>query len=501
MSAVDGFKYTADELCRIFLLICPVSFTMTVMQSMKYVMTKPPFYYPIAIRLAMPVYRHMVKKKSRHLPTLKRELDERFGKNYLPVPQGLLGNNQHSIVDQAVDKYILNPDDEDSNRGTIWCHAVSLGELNTAYPLLKNLMNQGYRLWITSTTQTGFNRVSQLFLAEIGTGVNHSFVPIDDAAITRKFINHIHPVMAIFIETELWATMLYELSCQNIPSVMVNARLTQKSYEGYAKFGQLSRSMMTNLTTIIAQDKLSADRFKQLGASDEKVVVVDSLKWSSFGQFTDRHDHLVIKVNTWQMNDGGKRRPIWIAASTHEGEECLVLEAHQVLMTMDESTLLILVPRHPERFDEVACLCEAMGFSIKRRSKHDAIHHDTQVYLADSMGELLAWYQVSDVAFVAGSLIDKGGHNPIEPASRGKPVVMGRFTKNCEILVQELSEVGALVQTDGSADNIAKIVGEWLFHKDLAREAGQAGKALVASKQYAADKQTQVLLDVLAAVR
>ncbi|ANB91839.1 hypothetical protein MOVS_07475 [Moraxella ovis] len=459
---------------------------------------KPPIYYPIAIRLAMPIYRQMVKKKSRHLPTLDRELNERFGEHYQPVPN----SSSQIIVDKAVDKSVSDAINQDLSRGVIWCHAVSLGELNTAYPLLKKLINQGFKLWITSTTQTGFNRVSQLFADKLGVVVNHSFVPVDNLAVVQRFINHVRPVMAIFIETELWATMLHELSQQGIPSVMVNARLTQKSYEGYVRFGKLSRSMMANLSAIIAQDEESAKRFRQLGASDDKVVVIDSLKWSSFGQLDDKHDELAAEANTWQLIDHKDgRRPIWIAASTHEGEERLVLQVYQKLMAMNASVLLILVPRHPERFDEVARLCDEMGFNTKRRSKNDTIHYDTQVYLADSMGELLGWYQVADVALVAGSLVDKGGHNPIEPASLGRPVVMGRFTKNCEILVQELSGVGALVQTDDSVDDIAKALSKWLFDKDLAAKAGQAGRDLVMDKQHAADKQTQVLLDILAGVR
>ena len=332
--------------------------------------------------------------------------------------------------------------------------------------------------------------------------VNHSFVPVDNLAVVQRFISHVRPVMVIFIETELWATMLHELNQQGIPSVMVNARLTQKSYEGYARFSKLSRSMMMNLSTIIAQDEESAKRFRQLGASDDKVVVTDSLKWSSFGQFDDKHDKLASEANTWQLTDHqGRRRSIWIAASTHEGEERLALQVHQKLMAIDALALLILVPRHPERFDEVARLCDEMGFNTKRRSNNDIIHYDTQVYLADSMGELLGWYQVADVALVAGSFVDKGGHNPIEPASLGKPLVMGRFTKNCEILVQELSSVGALLQMDDSVDDIAKAISEWLFDKGLAVKAGEAGRDLVMDKQHAADKQTQVLLDILAGVR
>lgn len=441
---------------------------------------KPPFYYPIAIRLAMPIYRGLVYKKSHHLPSYEREIKERFGKGYLPVPA------MSSLVDNADDLVQHLP----NRQGLIWCHAVSLGELNTAYPLLKILLHQGFNLWITSTTQTGFNRVSTLFQQELGRRVNHSFVPVDNLAVVKDFLAHIRPAMAIFIETELWANMLYELHCQGIAAVMVNARLTEKSFLGYTRFAQLSQSMMANLTAIIAQDELSAQRFVKLGASQEKVCVADSLKWASFHRLSDDNERLLAQIGTWAVGD----RPVWLAASTHEGEEALMLEAHRLLQQSKQNPLLILVPRHPERFDDVAQLCQNSRFIIHRRSKGEKIRPDTQVYLADSMGELLAWYAVCDVAVVAGSFVDVGGHNPIEPAALGKPVIMGEFVKNCELLVQQLSAVGALVQSASVAQDMAGAILAWLSDKQLAKQAGERGAKLVADKQNAADVQAELLL-------
>lgn len=462
-------------------------------------MTKPPCYYPIAVAFAMPIYRQLVKMKSYHLPTLTQELNERFGKCYPPIPK-----NSHFdklSVDKSVDKSDIFGNKIQPDKGIIWCHAVSLGELNTAYPLLNNLLNQGFKLWVTSTTQTGFDRAKELFSDKLGISVQHSFVPVDNLKVVQRFIHHVRPTMAIFIETELWANMLYELNRQGIAAVMVNARLTYKSYESYAKFGQLSKSMMDNLTTIIAQENASANRFIQLGASCDKVVVIDSLKWSSFGQFGDKHRRLLDEINTWRLtHQTGVRRNIWIAASTHEGEEHIVLQAHQILMQQDPSALLVLVPRHPKRFDEVASLCRQMGFDTNRRSQGDRIEPNTQVYLADSMGELLAWYGVVDVAFVAGSLVDKGGHNPIEPAMLAKPIVMGEYTKNCDTLVQELSKAKALIQIKNTPEAMACAVGGWLFDKTNAKIAGQAGASLVTDKQSAADKQTQQLLKIIQGV-
>ncbi|WFF38198.1 3-deoxy-D-manno-octulosonic acid transferase [Moraxella nasibovis] len=452
---------------------------------------KPPFYYPIAIRLAMPIYRYMVHKKSHHLPSYEREINERFGKQYLPIPAAQ--NPTANPVQNPVDNLEISEQDLACHRGLIWCHAVSLGELNTAYPLLKILLNKGFDLWITSTTQTGFNRVPALFEKELGSRVNHSFVPVDNLPIIQAFLTHIRPVMAIFIETELWASCLYELHRQHIPSVMVNARLTQKSYDGYAKFGKLSQSMMANLSAIIAQDRRSAERFISLGADESKLCVVDSLKWASVSQSSPKTQALLAQIHTWQLGD----RAVWLAASTHEGEERLMLDAHRQLLQSGKNPLLILVPRHPERFERVAELCQQMGFVMHRRSDGEQICPDTQVYLADSMGELLAWYAVCDVAVVAGSFVDVGGHNPIEPAMLAKPVVMGRFVKNCELLVDELSAVGALVQADGVANDVACAVGNWLFDGMLARQAGERGAGLVAQKQHAAQAQADVLMECL----
>ncbi|MDO4440862.1 MAG: 3-deoxy-D-manno-octulosonic acid transferase [Moraxella sp.] len=445
---------------------------------------KPPIYYPIAIRLAMPIYRYMVHKKSQHLPTYAREVNERFGRVYLPVPSAV-----HSPVDN-----LQNPSNNHAHHGkVIWCHAVSLGELNTAYPMIKILLNQGFNLWITSTTQTGFNRVSVLFGSLLGRRVNHSFVPVDNLKIIQAFIAHVRPVMALFIETELWATTLHELCRQGIPAVMVNARLTDKSYQSYARFARLSSSMMDNLTAIIAQDETSADRFIQLGADENKVVVMDSLKWSSVNQLNVHNQRLIQQVQAWQDDS----RPIWLFGSTHNGEETLAIQTHQRLLEHDPTVLLILVPRHPERFDEVASLCQSSDLITHRRSQGEQIYSDTQIYLADSMGELLAWYAVCDVAVVGGSFVDVGGHNPIEPAALAKPVIMGKFIKNCEELVKGLSQVSALTQADSTPQSLSAALAVWLFDKAAAHQAGMAGRQLVNAKQHAAAHQAAQLLTYL----
>ena len=405
---------------------------------------RPPLYYRLAITLIRPLYRLFLARKKANLPHYEREIAERFGQGYLPISH---------------------------DKPVIWCHAVSLGELNTAYPLLRRMLDDGYHLWITSTTQTGFNRAEMLFKDELGKSVQHSFVPVDDVAVLGWFLAHVRPAMAVFIETELWANTLSVLAKQGIPSVMANARLTQKSFDSYAKFARLSQSKMANLSLLIAQDEQSYHNFIALGASPDKVKQAYSLKWS--GQ--------IGKIQS--LTNFAKNRPIWVMASTHEGEERLALDTHKRLLANFSDLLLILVPRHPERFDEVASLCTE--FVCHRRSQGEPIADSTQVYLADSMGELLGWYELSDVAVVGGSFVDKGGHNPIEPVSLATPVIMGQYVKNCAEIVRDFADVGVLIQSDDG--NLYDDIKAWLDNPALAKQAGESGQRLV-QERAGADK-------------
>ena len=426
-----------------------------------------PWYYRYLIRLAKPIYRRKVVKKSAHLPTCQRELNERFGEHYGTLPSH-------------------------TGRGVIWCHAVSLGEINTAYPLLKLLLEQGFSLWITSTTQTGFNRVEILFKSELGQTVAHSFVPVDDGAVVGRFLDHLQPVMALFVETELWATMLSLLKQKGVPSVMINARLTAKSFQGYQRFARISGGMMKNLSLIIAQDRQSVEHFCQLGADSSKVRQADSLKWVSGQGLTDTQQALFDEINAsdkWCLE-----RPIWVAGSTHDDEERQILAVHGELLKRFTNAVLILVPRHPERFDAVADLCQE--FKTNRRSNHETISEQTQVYLADSMGELLLWYALADAVFVGGSLVDVGGHNPIEPAIFAKPIIMGHFLKNCQLLADELADVGALTVVRGSGEMLP-LLSDYFNDPDKARTAGEQGQILTAQKQHAHHQQYQLLKPLL----
>lgn len=482
---------------------------------------KPPVYYQVTIGLLKPLYRMQVWRRSHKRDNYQQEVEQRFGKRYPapPVPDANIKSNVNANE---------NGNYKDSNgKKVIWCHAVSLGETNTVAPLLDALLAKGYQIWLTNTTQTGFARGTSRFADDIAQGrLSHSYVPVDSPAVIEKFLAHVQPVAAMFVETELWANILTKLSEHHIPSILVNGRLSAASFKSYQKIGAVSASMMKNLSLIIAQDNESAKRFRQLGAHSAQIRVAGSLKWV---------------INTPKLNDdnGAKEaeivhvvedlgiagRPIWVAASTHSGEEKTVLSWQQQVISnpLLADTLLIIVPRHPERFDEVAELIKKSGLTMTRRSDEDAISPNTQVYLADSMGELMKWYALADVALVGGSLVDIGGHNPVEPASVATPVLMGSYTQSCQSVVDKLASVGALYQpnnafysalgTDEQLSQQQKIASNqpssdddsllyqqlqfWLSHVELAKQAGQAGAEMMEQQQAVLHRQLSMIEDVI----
>ena len=488
---------------------------------------KPPVYYQVTIGLLKPLYRLQVWHRSHKRDNYQQEVDQRFGKRY-PAPP----------VRDAKVKSNANANEngnhkESTDKKVIWCHAVSLGETNTVAPLLDALLAKGYQIWLTNTTQTGYARGASRFADDIAQGrLSHSYVPVDSPAVIETFLAHVQPVAAMFVETELWANILTKLSEHHVPSILVNGRLSASSFKSYQKIGAVSVSMMKNLNLIIAQDNESAKRFRQLGAHSAQIRVAGSLKWviNTPKLNNDNVNDDVKKAEI--VNDGADLgvagRPIWVAASTHSGEEKTVLSWQQKILSnpLLADTLLILAPRHPERFDEVAELIEKSGLVMARRSAAAAIDPNTQVYLADSMGELMKWYALADVALVGGSLIDIGGHNPVEPASVATPVLMGGYTQSCQSVVDKLASVGALYQpnnafysaidTDGqssrptfqpqietnqlSNDDDSLLYQQlhfWLCHLPLAKQAGQAGAAMTQQQQAVLHRQLSMIEDVI----
>ena len=465
----------------------------------------PPLYYRAAIAVLKPLYRLSVWKRSRQRDNYSDEVAHRFGRQYPARP--FSGGNSRADASTSKEgqstalKSSPLKKPLPSGRSVIWCHAVSLGETNTVAPLLDKLMAAGYGIWLTNTTQTGFARGESRFAEQIAAGVlSHSYVPVDSAPVIENFLEHVQPVAAMFVETELWAITLAKLAEAQIPAIMVNARLSASSFASYQKMAKVTTSMMQNLSLIIAQDADSAKRFRQLGAASGKIRVAGSLKWViNAGQ--SAQSTIASDCEEGHTQTGANQRPTWIAASTHAGEESIALQVQQQLLQQEglSDTLLIIVPRHPERFEEVATLIERAGLTMARRSLEQPIEADTQVYLADTMGELMHWYGVADVALVGGSLVDIGGHNPIEPLSVKTPVIMGPFTQSCQQVVDTLVNKGALYQLPTAKKPQATVAAlsaqlqVWLTDLAAAQRAGQLGYESVEAHQSVLDRQLAMI--------
>jgi 3-deoxy-D-manno-octulosonic-acid transferase len=313
---------------------------------------------------------------------------------------------------------------------SIWLHAVSLGETVAAIPLIEELLKTfpDYDVVLTSTTPTGSEKIRQHF----GSRVLHCYFPYDLPVAWRRFFKGINPAFILIMETELWPNLLAYADHQSVPVMLVNARLSDISIKEYAYLRPFVKQMLVKIKVIAAQSALDAERFISLGANPAQVIDVGNLKFDM-----KVAEHLVAKANELRPNI--VRTPIWIAASTHKGEDELILGIHKELLQTYPDALLIIVPRHPERFDEVTALAQAAGFKTIRKS--DAIpDSSTQVFVGDTMGELQFYYALADVAFVGGTLMPIGGHNPLEPLALGKKVIVGPYTNNAKMMYDELAK-------------------------------------------------------------
>ncbi|NBK40361.1 3-deoxy-D-manno-octulosonic acid transferase [Pseudomonas soli] len=372
-------------------------------------------------------------------------------------------------------------------QGGIWVHAVSVGESIAAAPLVRALLKQYPDLPITLTcmTPTGSERIRAMFDGE--PRVQHCYLPYDLPWAAGRFLDHVRPRLGIIMETELWPNHIHQCSRRGIPVALANARLSERSARGYARFAGLTRPMLEEMSLIAVQTETEAKRFRSLGARQASVQVTGSIK---FDLKVD--EQLMPRARQLREQWGASQRPVWIAASTHDGEDGLILEAHRQLLSVHSDALLVLVPRHPERFAAVHELC-AGQFSTVRRSTGDAVTAQTQVLLGDTMGELLFLYALADIAFVGGSLVPTGGHNPLEPAALALPVLMGPHVFNFLEISAMLREAGALQQVD-DAEGLAAAVRRLVELPQDARRMGEAGRAVMQANQGA----LQRLLDGLA---
>lgn len=351
--------------------------------------------------------------------------------------------------------------------GGIWVHAVSVGESIAAAPMIRELMARYPHLPITVTcmTPTGSERIQALF----GDSVQHCYLPYDLPWAAARFLERARPKLAVVMETELWPNHIHQCARRGIPVALANARLSARSARGYARFARLTAPMLAKLSLIAVQTEAEAERFRQLGARDECVEVTGSIK---FDLTID--PALLERASKLRQQWAAQERPLWIAASTHAGEDEIILAAHRQLLSNHPQALLILVPRHPERFASVYESAVRDGFVAVRRSTGEAVDAGTQVLVGDTMGELLFLYALADIAFVGGSLVPNGGHNLLEPAALGKPVLSGPHLFNFLEISAQLRAAGALREVENASELASAVDALWsdLPYAERMRTAG-----------------------------
>jgi 3-deoxy-D-manno-octulosonic-acid transferase len=376
-----------------------------------------------------------------------------------------------------------------TDRRAIWIHAVSVGEVMAASAMVGELLERypHLPLVITTVTPTGARRVIDLF----GDRVIHSYIPYDMPGAVRRFFDRFNPRLAVIMETELWPNLYNECGTRKVPLVLANARVSPRSVYRYRRFVGLFSETLSHGIVIAAQSRRDADRFRWIGAPPERTHVVGNIKFD-------------LELPLDQIERGRafraeqiEGRPVWIAASTHEGEEDEVIAAHRKIIETKPDALLILVPRHPERFQAVASMLSRRKTDYVTRSSGQRCRPDTQVFLGDTLGELTMFYAAADVAFVGGSLVPVGGHNALEPAAMGLPILTGPYTFNAEDIAEMLQEAGAAFQV-ADADGLCEQISALLSDPALRDRCGDAGRRIVAENRGALARLLELLEPLLA---
>lgn len=409
--------------------------------------------YTALLYLLTPMILLRLLWRSRELVAYRRRIGERFG-------------------------YVSPP----TQPPAVWVHAVSVGESIAALPLIRALITRhgAGHVWVTTTTPTGSARI----IDALGDQVLHSYAPYDLPHVVARFLRRVRPEQVVIMETELWPNLFRALRRQGIPITIANARLSPRSFRGYGRVRGFAASTLRDCTLIAAQSEADADRFRALGAPVAQVRAIGNLKFDQ-------------TVPETQLAQGRQLRhclgsaPVWIAASTHEGEDEAALQAHREVRKTLPNAVLILVPRHPQRFDAVATQVERHALSLCRRSRLDLaaatpLQPPPAVLLGDSMGEMFSYFAASDVAFVGGSLVPVGGHNVLEAAALGLPVLFGPHMHNFVAARDLLLEAGAAVEVD--AASLADQLLALLAAPERRSRMGQAGQAAVEANRGTLDR-------------
>jgi len=381
-------------------------------------------------------------------------------------------------------------------RRPVWIHTVSLGESIAAAPLVNSLLDAcpDRSLVLTTTTLTGSEQTCKMHRKAIGAGrVFHVYAPYDLPGAAARFLDRVRPALVIIMETELWPNTLAACHRRRIPVLLANARLSMRSARGYRRLGALTRTMLCQLTCIAAQTEEDASRFAALGAPRERLRVTGTLKYDLHLPDALPRQGADLRAQ-WLSGRAGHQ--IVIASSLHPGEEDLVSHAWRLVRQYRHDVLLVVVPRHPEAFQPMYEKLSDSGWKLARRSLQEAVTAGTDILLADTMGELLLLYAAADLVFIGGSLVPRGGHNPLEAAAQGKPLLTGPHTFNFEAVNRTLEQAGALVSL-GSSEDLAAQVLRLLGDSAARTKACEAALSVSKENRGALARQLGLALELL----
>lgn len=368
----------------------------------------------------------------------------------------------------------------------VWFHAASVGESLSLLELIRRMIEERPDLHVLVTTGTVTS--AQVMEARLPQGAFHQFVPVDVLPWVRRFLDHWKPNLAVWTESELWPALITETRARGIPMVIINARMSKTSHDRWRFLRGMARSLLERFDEAHVQDDLTAAYLRRLGLPGDRLHVTGTLKEGAAALPADEEERQLLASHL-------AGRPTWLAASTHEGEEEKILEAHRQVLKVNPRLLLILVPRHPHRGDEVKAQIEARGLRFARRSDGGLPDPDTSVYLADTMGELGLWYRLAPISFVGGSLEPVGGHNPFEPAALGSVILHGPYVSNFVDIFQRLTEARA-ARLVTSSDSLAEAVND-LLNPDRAAEMAHAAWEVCSAGAEVTDKALDMLFDYL----
>jgi 3-deoxy-D-manno-octulosonic-acid transferase len=359
-------------------------------------------------------------------------------------------------------------------QGVIWFHAVSVGEAEALFPLVRQIQKQhpDAKLLITTTTPTGSARVKAVMRETVA----HVYLPYDVPDAVNRFMQCFKPKLAVIMETEIWPNLFISCGKNNIPLYIINARLSAKSSRGYQKIPTLVHPALAQVSLIATQTQDDASRFIAIGADCEKVKILGNIK------FDVEIPPAIIEHGLQIKADLFRDRFVWLIASTHKDEEAMFLEIYKEIKQKIPELLLVLVPRHPERFADVKKLCEQLQLSVVMRTSGDRVNTENDVYLVDTMGELKMLYAASDVAFVGGSMVPRGGHNILEAAAVGVPVMFGPYMVNFKEIARGVLSHNAAIQCQNKDELVNSILA--LYEQPAYREAlAEKGREFVRENQ------------------